>query len=84
MPTVNPTELMLMGSEHGKVENLVLALFGVFFGARALYAAYRGVWRPGPIGAQREPVRATWYLRAFLLLGGLWAIYVAFYFLRQR
>jgi hypothetical protein len=75
--------MIFMGSEHGKAENIVLGLFGVFFGARALYAAYRGAWRPGPIGSQRETIGATWYLRAFLLLAGLWAIYVALYFLRR-
>jgi hypothetical protein len=73
----------LMGSEHGRVENLILSLFGLFFGARALYAAYQGEWRPGGIGSQKEPVKATWYLRAFLTIGGLWAIHVAVYFFRH-
>jgi hypothetical protein len=72
-----------MGTEHGKVENMVLAIFGLSLGVRALYDAYRGVWLPGSIRSQREPVAATWYHRAFLLLLGFWAIYVAVYFLRR-
>jgi hypothetical protein len=80
---VNPRGMMLMGTEHGRVENIVLAIFGIFLGVRLLYRAYRGVWVPGSIRSQREPVPAAWYHRAFLLLLGSWVIYVAVYFLRR-
>lgn len=65
------------------VHNLILAIFGIFFGAGALYDAYRGVARPGGIGSSREPIKISWYTRGFWVLGGLWAIYVAVYFLRR-
>jgi hypothetical protein len=74
---------MPVGTEHGRVENIVLAIFGISFGVRALYGAYTGVWPTRSILSRGEPVREAWYLRAFLVLAGLWAIYGAVYFLRR-
>jgi hypothetical protein len=68
----------------GHIGNLFMGLLASLFGLRALYAAQRGVWRPGPIRtANAEPVLAPWYLRVFLLLGGLLLLCSAWVFLRR-
>lgn len=65
------------------VSNLPLAALGLVFAAGAFYDAYKGLWRPGGIGSSRDPIKASWYLRTFLLLAGLWALYVSYILLRH-
>ena len=61
-----------------------MGLLMSLFGLRALYAAQRGVWRPGPISTVGSaPVSAPWYLRVFLLLGGVLLLYLAWVFLQR-
>jgi hypothetical protein len=73
----------MLAPSEGRVLNLVIALFGIIFGSRAFYDSYKGVWRPGGIGSTREPIKAAWYHRVFMVLGGLWAFYVSWIVMRR-
>ena len=66
---------------HGRINDLLVGLMGLIIGARTLYYAYKGLWVPGGIGSRREPIAAAWYHRAFLVLGGVFGLYLGYLYL---
>lgn len=68
----------LVATHYGKALNLIVGFLGVVVGTRAMWQAWKSKWRPGGIGSSRPPIKAAWYHRAFLLVGALFAYYVAY------
>jgi hypothetical protein len=77
-------QLSLFAPLGGTVGNLVVGVLFLLFGLIGFYDAYKGIWIPGHFSYQKkDSVAAPWYLRAFLLLAGLCAIWMSWVFLRR-
>jgi hypothetical protein len=66
-------------SEHGIIYDFAAGSLALIIGAELLRDAYRGLWRPGGIGSSQAPLKARWFERIWLSLGGIFSAYLGYY-----